>query len=226
MSKKPPKGKKTLAGSVVTIDNKSKSFGERVVDEAEAQGVEISESPVKSMDAAAQEKALKEQMELPGTEAAPLAVIVNGRMLAQMNKPTYGSEETEKYVELEFSIAMTEDEHRQRIPRMVKRAWKVIDDAVADYVGKINVSDQTVDIWLTSDAGDEDGLHLHLSGVPVTKAIVQSVDETGGGTAKHYVRYLFRVRAEHSPANCRFVDNHYDKKVWIITGDSQAEMGE
>jgi hypothetical protein len=68
-------------------------------------------------------------------------------------------------------------------------------------------------------------LHLHLSGVPVTKAIVARVEEKGGGTAKRYVRYLFRVRAEHSETNCRFVDNHYDKKVWLIVGDSQAEMG-
>ena len=220
------KKKQNLVGRETAADVKprGKSFRERTLAEAEKQGVATSESPNKSMTADEQMEALREvQGTLPGVEPdLPQMVVVDGKMVCTMNRPTYGKDDGGKFVELEFSFPL-EQAHRPHLPKQVIKSWGFIDTKNADFVGKMRLSDQTINVYFVSDQVRPS---LHLSCVPISSAALGIVQKRGEGTTEKAMRFIFRAKCQVIDEICKFADSNYGQKVWIEMDDTQGQLPE
>jgi hypothetical protein len=227
-----PKGKRgprsemrVISESGVTVisedflpDQPKKKFGKRLADEAKKQGM-----ATEGMSLAEQEEQLRQASLLPADGSAPLKppTVLEGKMMENFVGPHYALIEGERYVDLEFSFPLT-PEHKGMMPRSVEEAWNFLERNGSTKVLGIEIGDQTLDVFLAPDHEKE----LHLTAVPVTKASLAIVEQTGKGTATKEVRFIFRVRAEIGRNVCTFADWQFGNVVWIEMDDTQGTLTE
>jgi len=203
-------------------------FAERATKAAKDAGLKV-EKP-KSMTMADQEAAIEEahgkQALLPdvGENPIPPATVRGELMLANYVRPVFGQDEESRFVDLEFSFALTPD-HKPLMPGSVNDSWRFLERHTADgtKVMNIDIEPQTVDIHL---AADDKEVALHLSGVPVTRASLAIVEETGKGATTKKTRFSFRLRSELTKAVIAFATSQYGNQVWLAMSETQGRLGE
>ena len=144
-------------------------------------------------------------------------------MLANYVRPHFNQDEEDRYVELEFSFALTGD-HRGKLARAVEDSWNFLERYASEdhtQVRNFPIEPQTVDIHL---AADDEEVALHLSGVPVTRASLAIVEETGKGAKTKMTRFSFRLRSEHTKRVIDFATSQYGNQVWLAMSETQKRL--
>jgi hypothetical protein len=182
-----------------------------LLDEANKQGVETEGQSVKE---AEQQELLKAQ------ENVPVPMVQGDRYVVRyLGTGSFERVEDERKVELEFSVALTED-HDEHLDSQILNAVKFLRKNHAGIVGKIEIPDQTVALSLAPDLKPI----IHMAGAPVRHVAVSYVVSKGEGKEKKTMRLVFRVLADIDDKIKDFMGDHFDHQVWISMGPAQREL--
>ena len=199
---------KHLAGREEPVGRK---FGQRVVNEAKKQGVPIEGQ---SLSAAEQQRLLAE-------DGAPSPLVQGDKFLARFVKPVFEKDEDDRFVELEFSVALS-DAHKELVESQVLNAWKYLERNHAKSVVGIEIPNQTVDLHLAPDTEAE----LHLSNLQVRKVTLSRVEASGEGKAQEIMRLQFRLVADATKNVVSFATGYFSEAVWLRMSAAQGVLAE
>jgi hypothetical protein len=211
------RGKKHLAGREERPkpkDKKKASFGKRAVAAAEKEGIEVSESPLAEHDR-------QERLLADAEEGLPMTGIQGDKILVKFVKPHFQMVKDDRFVELEFSIALT-DEHRDLMDEKILTAWDFIKENHLKSVIGVPVPPQTVDLYLSPSEKRE----LHLTGAEVTEAKLSLVERTGDGKTEKIMRLQFRVVSDPTKDVREFATTKYGNTIWLKMQPTQGVLAE
>jgi len=161
-----------------------------------------------------------ELLAAPEEATRPIAV-QNGRMLATyVGLGLERDKDGGKLIHLDFSLQLGE-EHDGHLPAKVKKAYDWI-LSEGNKLAQINdIPAQTIDVYLDPK---ERKAQLHLSGAPVTKAIVSVIEQVGKGKAVNVIRFAFRVLVERDDKVLDFATQNDGQDFWIVSHETQGKL--
>jgi hypothetical protein len=178
----------------------------------------VTDAEWKKMD---EEDAKREaQATLPEIKREKPPTVVGDRVLAEFVKPHFSIDTGTRFCALEFSFALTKD-HKGKLPKVVEEAWKYVEKRTSKGVVDIEIADQVIDVYLTSDDKD---IEITLRPAAVQHASVSLVKEIGKGSGEKVVRFSFRAFVEATKNVYVFSCTHFGDPVWLEMEPSQGVL--
>lgn len=205
----------------MAVRGKGGNFRENVVEEAKRQGVQVTDEDWNRMDEedAAREKAAQQSV-LPEMKREKQATVVDNKMLAEFVRPHFTIDGGTRFCSMEFSFPLTKD-HKGKLPKVVDDAWKYVEKRTSKGVVDIHISDQAIEIYLTSDSKDAE---ISLLSATIEHATVSLVKEIGKGAAEKVVRFSFRAMVEATKNVYTFASTQFGNQIWLEMEPSQGEL--
>jgi hypothetical protein len=167
----------------------------------------------------AEEEDQPELLETP--KEPPKPTVVKGRFEATILPPIYSSapKSGDKLISIRVSLALT-DEHEKMFPKIVEESWKWVKKPNRPKTS-INMPAQTARFYLAHDVEEEE---LGLPIAKVTNANLAVIQKKGDGTALKIIRFQFRLQVPWSAQVSKFVDSHYNLKLWLEMKTTQEKL--
>lgn len=164
----------------------------------------------------------EDQPELLETPAAPpKPTVVKGRFEATILPPIYSSapKSGDKLISIRVSLALTDD-HKKIFPKIVEDSWGWVRKPNRPKA-TINMPAQTARFYLAHDVDEEE---IGLPIAKVTNANLAVIQKKGDGTALKIIRFQFRLQVPWSAQVSKFVDSHYNVKLWLEMKTTQEKL--
>lgn len=199
---------------------KGQSFQDRLVVEAENQGVE-------TMSLEDQERAMNEsesepkQAALPGSEAQPEPkAFRKGHILVNLVRVKIDKEGDDRVLGLEISFPLT-DELKGKLPKAVEDAWEFVEANESPLVKIDGIPPMNIELRL--DPGDKDAV-FEASGMSFEHASVAFIEKTGDGKEQEIIRFHFTVWMELKKSELTWAATHFDAQYWMKWRKTQASL--
>jgi len=163
-----------------------------------------------------------EQQELLKQDVPVVPMVQGNKFIVRFVKPaTFEKVGDDRKVELEFSASLT-PEHDELLESQVLNAVKYLRKNHAGSVGKIEIPNQTIYVYLAPEMDEE----LKLIAVEVQHVSVSYVVEKGNGKENKMLRLQFRAIADANKNVSEFARSHFGDSVWITMQAAQGRLAE
>lgn len=196
--------------------NRSKPVGgfrEKLLDEAEKQGVDVVDEEFVEVDE-------PEQKPLISTPAKPMA-IRNGRMFTSYTDAVFSMDARGKrWVSLCCSMELT-DEHDGRLPGKIERAYRAWKKDGFKRIDCQGITPHRFELFLVPDHVEP---KIVIQSAIITDAKCVEIEEVGKGKARQFCRLSFRAKTEVGPSISEFAVNYFGGQFWLGLSEPQGKL--
>jgi len=203
------------------VKGQAPGFKDRLVVEAEKQGVETMSIEEQERAMAESEPEKPQQPSLPNSESTPEPkAFMKGHILINFVRVKIDKENDERILGLEISFPLV-DELRGKLPKQVEDAWTFVEDNESPLVKIDGIPFMNVELRL--DPGDKDPV-FEAQGMAIEAASVAYIEKTGDGREKEFIRFHFTAWTELTKGALSWAATHFDAQYWMKLRRTQASL--